>query len=115
MAQLEDLINFTERENDIILRRSEQCFNICKKVIEQLKEFALKYKFKSQPEEIKFFKEIKPLFTSKLIYHLTIYNIETKKPNGGKEILRNYFSGELVKLKHYFDYNLDFYKYYRAG
>lgn len=115
LIELDSQLSFTEQENDVVLKRSEECFVICKKVIEQLKAFILKHKFKSTAEEIKFFKEIKPQFTSKLIYHLMLYNIETKTPNGGKEILKKYLSKEQDKLKNYFDYNLDFYKYYRAG
>jgi hypothetical protein len=115
LAELDNKLRFIEQENEVILKCSEECFLICKKIIEQLKAFILKYKFKSTNEEIKFFKEIKPQFTSKLIYHLMVYNIETKKPKGGRKILRKYLTKELDKLKNYFDYNLDFYKYYRAG
>jgi hypothetical protein len=115
LYELENQLQFIEQENDVILKRSELSFIVCKKAIEQLKSFILKYKFKTTSEEIKFFKEIKPQFTSKLIYHLTLYNIETKKPNGGSKILKKYLIKELDKLKSYFDYNLDFYKYYRAG
>ena len=115
LSDLENCLHFVEEENDILLKRSEISFNTCKEAIGKLKTFTLKHKFKSYAEEIKFFKEIKPHFTAKLIFHLTLYNIETKKPNGGKEILKKYLAKELDKLKNYFDYNLDFYKYYRAG
>lgn len=115
LSELEKQLQFIEQENDVILKRSELSFIVCKKAIEQLKSFILKYKFRTTSEEIKFFKEIKPQFTSKLIYHLTLYNIETKKPNGGSKILKKYLTKELDKLKSYFDYNLDFYKYHRAG
>lgn len=115
LTELEKLLHNIEEDNDIVLKRSELSFNACMDAITQLKAFILKYKFKSSAEEIKFFKEIKPQFTSKLIYHLSLYNIETKKPSGGKEILKRYFVKELEILKHYFDYNLHFYKYYRTG
>ena len=53
------------------------------------------------PEEIKFFKEVKPQFTSKLIYYNQIYQIERKKPSGGDRILKKYYNNELAKLKEY--------------
>lgn len=115
LTELDNQLSFIEQENEGILKRSELCFVISKNAIEQLKIFILKYKFKSTDEEINFFKEIKPQFASKLIYHLTLYNIETKRPNGGNKIMKKYLGKELDKLKNYFDYNLDFYKYYRAG
>ena len=113
-VQLEDQLHFIEQEHEVILKRSELCFVICKNVIDQLKAFIIKYKFKSTQEEIKFFKEIKPKFSSKLLFNLMLYNIQTKKPNGGNKTTRKYLTKELYKLKSYFDYNLDFYKYYRA-
>lgn len=115
LSDLENRLHSVEEESDVVLKRSELSFNICIETIGQLKTYTLKHKFKSVAEEIKFFKEIKPQFTAKLIFHLTLYNIETKKPNGGKETLKKYLTKELDKLKNYFDYNLDFYKYYRAG
>ena len=48
-------LRFIEQENEVVLKRSEECFLVCKKTIEQLKTFIIKYKFKSVAEEIKFF------------------------------------------------------------
>lgn len=115
LIELDSKLRFIDQENEAILKRSALSFEACKVCIETLKNFMLKHKFKEPEEEIRFFKEVKPLFTSKLIYHLTLYNIETKKPNGGREIVKKYLMKELEKLKNYFDYNLDFYKYHRAG
>lgn len=114
-SSLEDQLLFVYQENENLIKRSEFSFTICKNAIEKLRAIIYKNKFKTQGEEIKFFREIKPLFYSKLIYHLKVYNIETKKPNGGDKVLRKYLQNELDKLKRYFDNNLDFYKYYRTG
>lgn len=46
----------------------------------QLKVIVIKTNFKDQSEEIKFFKEIKPLLFSKLIYQIKALNIESKRP-----------------------------------
>ncbi len=115
LTELDGQLQTLELENDAILKRSELSFYLCKKSIEGLKAITLKHKFKNEVDEIQFFKEIKPLFTSRQVYHLMVYNIETKKPNGGKEVLKKYLNKELDNLKHYFDYNLDFYKYHRGG
>ncbi len=115
LADLDKQLRSIEEANDSVLKRSKLSFEASKKTIDELKTFTLKYKFKSISEEIKFFKEIKPLFSSKLTYHLMVYNFETRKPNGGREVLKKYLLKELDKLKSYFDYNLDFYKYYRSG
>src|SRR5690606_42106192 len=85
------------------------------KTIKSLRIILLKTKFKTDAEEIKFFKEIKPQFTSKLIYYNTIFKIEMKRPNGGNRIVKKYYNNELIKLKAFFDNELEFYKYYRSG
>jgi hypothetical protein len=38
-----------------------------------------------------------------------------KKPNGGNKILKKYYNNELLKLKAFFDNELEFYQYYRSG
>lgn|SRR3989344_310829 len=115
LQKLEEKLSHLEQEHDSVLKRSELCFNESKTSLELLKQFIIKHKFKNESEEIHFFKELKPQFASKLVFYLMLYNIETKKPNGGREILKRYYIKELEKLKHYFDYNLDFYRYYRSG
>jgi len=66
---LDDQLQFVSQENENIVKRAELSFKLCKTTLDKLRIFILKYKFKTQGEEIKFFKEIKPIFYSKLIYH----------------------------------------------
>ena len=115
LTNLNDQLSFIDLEIDNQSQRCEEALEIIIKTIKNLKELLIKHKFKSQEEEIKFFKEIKPQFTSKLIYYNTIFKIEMKKPNGGNRVLKKYYNNELIKLKAFFDSELEFYKYYRSG
>lgn len=115
LSKLNEQLNFTDLEIDDPILRSESAINIIINSIEKLKQIFGKEKTKSQEQEIDFFKNIKPKFTSKLIYYNAIFKIETKKPHGGERIIKKYLNNELEKLKRYFDNNLDFYKYYRTG
>ena len=115
LSKLNEQLNFTDLEIDDPIKRSENAINIIVNSIEKLKVIFEKEKSKSLEAEIDFFKNIKPKFTSKLIYYNAIYKIETKKPHGGERILKKYLNNELDKLKRYFDSNLDFYRYYRTG
>jgi hypothetical protein len=115
LSKLNEQLNFTDLEIDDPIQRSESAINIIINSIEKLKLIFEKEKSKSQEQEIDFFKNIKPKFTSKLIFYNAIFKIETKKPHGGERILKKYLNHELEKLKRYFDNNLDFYKYYRTG
>ncbi|MFY8181946.1 MAG: RteC domain-containing protein [Flavobacterium sp.] len=115
LSNLNEQLNFIDLEIDNEIKRCEKAIDISLKAKESLRNLILKNQFKSQDEEIQFFKEIKPQFTSKIIYYNTILKIEMKKPNGGNRILKKYYNNELVKLKAFFDNELEFYKYYRSG
>ncbi|WP_262732680.1 RteC domain-containing protein [Gaetbulibacter sp. NE] len=115
IGNLNEQLNFINLEIDDPIEQCEKSIEIIVLTVENLKTQISKKKFKSQEEEIKFFKEIKPQFTSKLIYYNKIYKIETKKPRGGRRVVKKYYREELQKLKRFFDYELEFYKYYRTG
>ena len=115
LATLNDQLSFIDLEIDNQSARCEKALEIILKTIKSLRLILSKTKFKTNAEEIKFFKEIKPQFTSKLIYYNTLFKIEMKKPNGGNRIVKKYYNNELVKLKAFFDNELEFYKYYRSG
>ena len=114
LTNLNDQLSFINLEIDNESTRCERAIEVILKTIKALKIVVKKTKFKTDAEEIKFFKEIKPQFTSKLIYYNTIFKIEMKKPNGGNRIVKKYYNNELVKLKAFFDNELEFYRYYRS-
>jgi hypothetical protein len=115
LHNLNEQLNFIDLEIDDQIKKCEQAITVILKSINELKKVATKTNFKSKSEEIQFFKEVKPLFTSKLIYFNLVYRIEMKKPNGGNKILKKYYNNELLKLKAFFDNELEFYQYYRSG
>lgn len=74
--------------------------------------------FKSDEEEINFFRTIKPQILGKLIYYNKIYRIETACPVSNGKMYFSYFSSQLANLKReYIEHicNTDFYRYYRSG
>ena len=115
LNKLNEQLNFIDLEIDDQIKKCEQAITVILKSINELKKAATKTNFKSKSEEIQFFKDVKPLFTSKLIYFNLVYRIEMKKPNGGNKILKKYYNNELLKLKAFFDHELEFYQYYRSG
>lgn len=115
LHNLNEQLNFIDLEIDDQIKKCEQAITVILKSINELKKAATKTNFKSKSEEIQFFKEVKPLFTSKLIYFNLVYRIEMKKPNGGNKILKKYYNNELLKLKAFFDNELEFYQYFRSG
>ena len=102
-----------EIDNPIVF--SELAVKLSLDTLSELKKYVLEHPFQNIEDEIWFFKNIKPKILSKLIYHNSVFRIETKKPNGGEKIIRKYYEAQLAKLKNYFENNLEFYKYYRTG
>lgn len=64
------------------------CVDYLQEILGELKTFIISYPFASTEEEIHFFKELKPLLASKIIYYNTVYKIEVRFPSGSEEVQR---------------------------
>jgi hypothetical protein len=115
IAELENELNFITIEIDDPIKLAEKAIDSISSTLNKIKTLIIEASFQSQDDEIDFFKNTKPKILSKLIYYNSIYKIETKKPNGGKKIIRAYLNNELYKLKVFFDNNLELYRYHRTG
>jgi len=106
------LLNIKLEEAD--LTKKAQKSTLCiKNALTQLKAFCVQYTFIDEHEEIHFFKKTKPELFSKLIYYVKIFNIESRRPTGSREIQEAYLKHELEKLTFFFSNHLEFYQYYR--
>ena len=85
----------------------------CELVISSLKANILNHTFKTQDDEIKFFKLHKPKIYGQLFFYKMVKMFESHKPNGSEKTIRNYIINELDNLKRYYDINNEFYTYYR--
>ena len=79
LIDLNEQLQFIDIEIDDKIKRCEKAIEIIIKGIEKLKKLFSKENFKTQEQEINFFKNIKPKFTSKLIFYNAVNKIETKK------------------------------------
>ena len=69
-------------DSDVTSDKALHMINCIRPLFEELREFIHEYNFRDNEEEIYFFKNIKPLILSKLIYYNDIYTLELRKPNG---------------------------------
>lgn len=113
-SDLNSRLHFINLENHKEIVLAELSMRESLDALKKLKAFILKYKFKSESEEIEFFKYIKPHFLLKTIYFNKVFTIEMKRPSGGENVVKKYLRYEQKKLKGYFNNNADFYAYYRA-
>ena len=93
LNNLNEQLHFIDFETDNLVHKSEKALEICIESINKLKKLISKYNFKSQQEEILFFKEIKPQFNSKRIYYNSLSlskgeatcDLSVKNPNKPEE------------------------------
>ena len=115
LNELIEQLNFINLEIDDTMVRCEKGIEIISKSVKKLKAQFIKDNFTTEAQEIEFFKNIKPKFTSKLIYYNIVYKIEARMPYGGERVVKKYLNSELEKIKNYFYNNHEFNKYHRTG
>ena len=101
-------------DNDLSIDKALYMINLIRPLFEELREFIHQYDFQDTNEEILFFKNTKPFILSKLIYFNDIYLLELRKPNGSKEVLKEYYKKKQTAITEFCNANLDFYQYYRS-
>lgn len=114
-TEVEEQLKFIHAEFEQSQQLAEEAYLLTEKAYKKLQDFVLKYKFKSQSDEIQYFKRLKPTLFAKLIYYSQVYHIESKKPQGSYKNKRKYLLRELNKINGYFEANVDFIKYYRSN
>ena len=115
LDEIEKQIKKIERDEKNEIAKSTQILKFLESKLTELKSFIVKYDFKTEEEEILFFKEIKPKIIRKLIYYISVYKIEINRPKGSCSTVEAYLLSELDRLEHYFDRNIEMYHYYRTG
>ncbi len=117
-----DQIQNEEKKVDLLtgnaIDTSYRMITFLQNLLNEVRSLSFKKGFKTQEEEIYFFKKIKPQILGKLIYYNKIYRIEMTCPFHDGKMYYNFFSKQLVHLKREFMEHIcssDFYKYYRSG
>ena len=92
--QIEDQIQIKELEVSNIIRDVPPIILILERGFVEMKSLVLSENFKTNSDEIHFFKETKPKLFSKLIYYKKIHNIELNKPVCGFDTIKEYLEKE---------------------
>lgn len=82
VREFEAKIELLESEIENTINKAEEGIKITRKTLNKLREVISNSEFKSIKSEINFFKNIKPLIYSKLIYYVKLFYIESKRPRG---------------------------------
>lgn len=105
----ERLAQFNADQDEIV--KVGQALTFIRETIAELKQFAGAYKFNSESEEIKFFKEIKPVFLSQFFYYKKVFALRLFDSfKDAKTRQANYYN-VLKQLEKFVQKNLEFYEY----
>ncbi|MDO9001356.1 MAG: RteC domain-containing protein [Bacteroidota bacterium] len=114
LEELHKNLHFLSLEQDNTIKLCEEGVRICNRALEQCKKYLTQKEFKTKAEEIKFFKELKPVITSKLKYYHLVFKVENGKPQS-EEAQKLYYEKELASIDNYFQSNIEFITYYKTG
>ncbi|RTZ02733.1 hypothetical protein EKL98_12805 [Flavobacterium bomense] len=113
--------DFNYKINSIIyseenhLKKATGGIDLCNKTVSKLKEIVEQNDFETVPAEIDFFKNIKPLPMSYLIYYTEVRSCELRKPKTGTSYQIEFFEKEMRKINKFFSRNRDFVNYMEQG
>jgi hypothetical protein len=114
-AEMNEALEQVAMASDNILQRAERSYHVVENTLRALKEYIISYTFKDKDEEIKFFKEIKPLFLSELIYYMEVFQVEAWKPPVGKQDEIAHYGLGARRVDFYLKRYNELYTYYRKG
>src|ERR1700748_655275 len=97
-AELQDIVQHVDNP----LKLAEQSYNVVCSYLRELKEFTQDYEFKDNEDEIRFFKETKPMFLREVIYFMKIFEIESAAPMA-KDMQETYYQDVIKTLHSFFE------------
>ncbi len=93
----------------------ECCFRSAAGFWLHLREALANYHFKSEEEEIDFFKNVKPLFTSQIEFYTLIYQGILFKPEEDPVKIESFWESESARLNRFRENKEAFVRYYKSG
>ncbi|WP_157682367.1 RteC domain-containing protein [Mucilaginibacter mallensis] len=112
LVQLEEDIELFNEMGATAVKKLTGILNAVRVAMADLKDKVDNSSFKDIDEEIQFFKYVKPQFYAHHIYALELFKIDTDKPLGDQQVLRNYYEQELKFIRKFLNKHLFLYQYY---
>lgn len=102
------------RDNEPLIQAAKMIAFV-QESIHDLQQFTYNYKFETEQEEIKFFKEIKPVIVSQHYYYQKLFQIALFNSYKEPEMRKQYLESVLERLELYARKNHEFFLYYMTG
>ncbi|WP_339738438.1 RteC domain-containing protein [uncultured Sunxiuqinia sp.] len=115
IVELEEDLEQLAMTSDHVLNTTRQAIRKCRLSLVKLRGMVLARDFPDQESEIRFFKEIKPSVSSKLIYHQAVFGMESMRLELDNRRQKRYLQREQKKILKYMNQNRGIVQYYRCG
>lgn len=98
-----------------MLVRAERSIELCEKTLYNFKNEILKSGFSNHETEILFFKNIKTIPLTNLIYFSEIHSFELQFPKADRRAKEKYIRNKVRRINQFFVRNIDFIRYVESG
>lgn len=102
-------------ETPNVNKRAFRSIIACRKNLSFIRKKITEKGFESLKEEIRFFRNIKPIPLSQLIYHTEVHNFELSFPKNCIQVQQKYIKQHLDNYNSFFLRNIDFGQYIELG
>lgn len=109
--ELQSSLNEMKDNSTHIIELANKSITLCRNLLRKFKKDIFIEDFKSEKEEIYFFKEIKQIPLKPLIYHSEVRSFELQFPKADIDSQRKFIKRKIHKVNRFFLYNIDFEQY----
>jgi hypothetical protein len=114
--QLQDRLSTGRSNHDLTdLAAISKNLSDVQDILSDLKQYVRRYTFSSVDEEIAFFKEIKPVFISQLVYYKLLLKMQLHRSYGNESDINVFCEAYLKKFKRYLLKHESFFLYCVSG
>lgn len=115
LQKLNDQLIEIKNQHPDIVKQSSQSILLCREILAEMNKMVVSKSFQNEGEEINFFKNIKVVPLTELIYYTEIRSLEIQFPKANIQEQKDYVKYKIRKANKFFHYNLEFIQYVKEG
>ena len=109
------VVEFTKKEPGVELVSTGKVLSFIRETMKELKAFTIKYSFEGSEDEVRFFKETKPVLLSQYFYYKHLFSIQLVDSFRDQNSRIDNYRIVLDRLQRFIQKNITFYKYCLSG
>lgn len=114
IRDLDNDLSRTKEVSENVPEQIEYAIGLCKVALDRMRKLVIQEGFPDIISEINFFKKVKPLAYSKLLFYQAVFDIESKRKKTDIPVIRRYLQQRLSKIHEYLEEHQLKVQYYRC-